>query len=64
MSPFAIMLPNLEGLMLTEINQTERQILHGITCMENLKNKCQVHRNSRTVVARGWGVVGQIGGGR
>ena len=35
--PFATTWMNLEGIMLSELSQTERQILHGITYMWNPK---------------------------
>jgi len=35
--PFAATWMNLEGIMLSELSQTERQILHGITYMWNPK---------------------------
>ena len=43
--PFVITWMNLEGITLSEISQTERQILYDITYMWNLKKqKHQVHR--------------------
>lgn len=44
---------NLEGLVLSEINQTERQILHGITYKWDLGGKSQTHRLLSR--AGGWG---------
>ena len=37
--PFAATWMNLEGIMLSELSQTERQILHGITYMWNPKGQ-------------------------
>ena len=37
--PFVTTWMDLEGIMLTEISQTERQILYNLTYMWNLKNK-------------------------
>ena len=36
--PFTVTWMDLEGIMLSEINQTEGQILYDITYMWNLKN--------------------------
>ena len=36
--PFAATWMDLEGIMLREISQTERQILYDITYMWNVKN--------------------------
>ena len=36
--PFATTWMDMEGIMLSEINQRERQILYDITYMWNLKN--------------------------
>ena len=49
---------NLEGKVLSEISQTERQMLHGITYLWDLKKKVKlIETESRMVVARslGWG---------
>ena len=37
--PFVTTWVVLEGIMLSEISQTERQILYDFTCVWNLKNK-------------------------
>ena len=37
--PFATTWVDLESIMLSEISQTERQILYGFTYMRNQKNK-------------------------
>ena len=48
----------MEGKVLSEISQTERQMLHGITYLWDLKKKVKlIETESRMVVARslGWG---------
>ena len=37
--PFATICMDLEGIMLSEMSDRERQILYDFTCMWNLKNK-------------------------
>ena len=39
MLPFVIPWMDLEGIMRSEISQTERQIPYDFTCMQDLKNK-------------------------
>ena len=40
---------NLEGIMLSELSQTERQILHGITYMWNPKVQQTSEYNKKEV---------------
>ena len=57
--PFATTWMDLESNMLSEISQTEKGKIHGITCMWNLKKKKKnlVETENRLVVARegDWG---------
>ena len=56
--PFAIIwMEFFEGIMLSEISQTERQILYDLTYMWNLKNPISITTDNIIVVARGqsWG---------
>ena len=39
---------DLEDIMLSEINQTEKEILHVITYMWNLKNKMNEYNKAQT----------------
>ena len=46
--PFATVWIDLEGLMLSEISQTEKDILYVITYMWNLKNKTNEYIYNKT----------------
>ena len=46
--PFATTWKSLEGIMLSERSQTERQILCVVTCMRNLENKTSEYNNKET----------------
>jgi len=51
--PFLTTWMKLEGIILSKISQTKRQILYDIACMWSLKIKLR-NRENRLVVARGW----------
>ena len=53
--PFVTTQMDPQGVMLTEISQTERQRLHGITYMWTLKKGKLIERESRKVLPRPWG---------
>lgn len=57
---FATTWMNLEDIMISEINQTERKILHDLTYMWK---KCQIHRsrNRILVTTDGEGEMGRYG---
>ena len=57
---FATTQMNLEDIMLSEINQTQRQALPILTYMWNLKNVELIVTENRMLVTRGHGV-GKIG---
>ena len=45
---------DIEGIMLSEKSEREGQVLHGLSCMRNLKKKAKlIETESRKVVARG-----------
>ena len=48
---------NLQGIMLSEIRQMERQTLYNLTYMWNKKITMikQAHKENRWVIARAWG---------
>ena len=48
---------DLEGIMLSEKSDREGQVLHGLSCMRNLKKKAKlIETESRKVVAKDWGL--------
>ena len=54
--PFGTIRLDLEGIMLSEKSDREGQILHGLTCVWNLKKKKKaklIETESRKAVARG-----------
>lgn len=53
--PLATTCMTLQGIMLSEINPKERQLLYGVTYMWNLKTVEFIETRRRMVVGRGWG---------
>ena len=56
--PFATAWMNLEGIMLSEISQREKDKYYTISHVASKKSKC-IETDTETIVTKGWGWGGE-----